>query len=102
MMIKYHAIKSIPKPAKLNYQSVLNYVGNEQPLEPGHYEYIFRIEDFVRLGPCEQNDKLYDGLLRWVSHWPESPLNVRFLINPSFLYLPIPVSYKFILLQNIC
>jgi hypothetical protein len=80
LVLKHHSLKSIPKPSKSNYESVLNYVWKNRPLVEGHFDFVFRIEDFVRLGLRPQNDQLHDRLLRWISRWSESPLNVSLFL----------------------
>jgi len=81
LLLKHHALKSIPKPSKSNYESMLNYIWKKRPLCEGHFEFAFKIQDFVRLGLRPQNDQFHDRLLRWVSRWSESPLNVSLPIN---------------------
>jgi hypothetical protein len=90
LIMKHHGIKSIPKPSKLSYESVLNYIWKNKPLVEGHEDFVFLIKDFVRLGLRSQNDQLHDRLVRWISCWPESPLNVRLL--PIFSALQINMS----------
>jgi len=77
LLLNYNAMKCIPAVSKLNYESVLNFVGKKRPLKEGHYECIFNIKDFIRLGPREQNEEFQDKLLRWISHRSESLLDVR-------------------------
>jgi len=45
-----------------------------------HFDFAFKIQDFVRLGLRPQNEQFYDKLVRWVSRWSDSPLNVSHLI----------------------
>lgn len=80
LLLKHHALKSIPKPSKSNYESILNYIWMKRPIYDGHFDFAFRIQDFVRLGLRRQNDQFHDVLLRWISRWSESPLNVSYFI----------------------
>jgi len=80
LLLKYHTLKSIPKPLKSNYENLLNYIWKKRPLYEGHFDFAFKIQDFVRLGLRPQNEQFHDKLVRWISRWSGSPLNVgRFM-----------------------
>ena len=55
LLLKEHAISSIPKPTKRNFRTVFDWVYNEQPIVEEEYQYLYQRDDFVLLG--EQQDE---------------------------------------------
>ena len=80
LLLREHAIASLPKPTKRNFRTVFDWVYNEQPIVQEEYQYLYQRDDFVLLG--EQQDEWVRSFAEKVSYLVVLPFTkVR---NPSF------------------
>lgn len=80
LLLKDSSLRALAPAPVRDHLSVFHWIYNNKPLDPGHYDFIYHLDDFVSLGKQPQS-RFDDFVKACLNRWPSSRFQVDSILS---------------------